>query len=386
MSAKLHSVVIPDGRLQAFSPPIMGADAFRGGPVLDGVDGIDRLSQHSYQQRIYRVRENEQYVERIHGTVAYAGPLINHFGHFVSSSIHRILPSRLLYDCNRYAFLTSLGDRHVSDFSKIPSYLAQILSFLELDGNNCLILNRNAIVENLVVVEPGASIGCASNDQYLDMLRDFSFRRLAELHCEPIRSRKILVAGRKGPGGNILGSSYVESVLERAGFWVFRPEEYPYSFQLHVYNQANVLVFIEGSAIHGASLLGRDMLDNVFILARRPSASGNFYSELVGRCKNINTAYCSTFLGTLIFDKFTHVAANHFGISLYNTESLKQFFISLGAHSFFGFDTNKYFEECEKELIEYISWSLSEVKSPCSASQINDICSRFELAKRSTIN
>lgn len=382
----LQSLSVPMGKIQAFSPPIMGPDAFRGGPIIPQEELIDYLSHYSYQQKIYRVRADEIYPNHVPGRASYGGPIINHFGHFISSAVHRIIPSRILMSCNRHVFVTTSNDKNFNTFERLPEFSRQVFDFLELNDQNTVIVNQNSIFDELCIVEQGMSIGRRPHIQYLDMLGTYSYDRLRTLNQGAIPSRKVFVCGRRGPGGNVLGVEYIEDLLERDGFWLFRPENYHYAYQAHVYNQAELLIFIEGSAIHGASLLGKNMLNEVSIISRRPSASGNFHSELSGKCRSLDVSFCPTFLGTLIFDKITQTAANHFGISVFNPESTRQFFLSKGVHSFFHFNSKDYFESAEKELVNYISWASEPQRSNFMISHLSDICAQFELLKRSKIN
>lgn len=383
---QLFTTRVNDGLLQAYSVPMMGRNAFIGGPVLDGVDGMERLRFKNYSQEIYRIRENESYSEHLAGTAAYAGPMIDHFGHFVTSCIHRIVPSRALQKSEKFLFISMVDDKRREKLSDCPKHVQQVLDYLDVKEENYVNIFSNTRVDDLVISEQGASIGRASHPHYLDLMQDFSKRQLKNRHDETIPSDRVFVAGRAGPGGTILGSAFVEQYLERAGYWIFRPERHPFSFQAYVYSKAHTIIFVEGSAIHGTSVLGTNMMADVHVLVRRPSSAGNFRSELVGRCRNLSMSFCSTFLGTLIFDKASGEALHHFGVSIYNPEALKQTLIPLGAASFFGFDSKKYYEHCESELLQYISWSITEQKSTVSTSQIADICNRLELAKKSTIN
>ena len=61
------------------------------------------------------------------------------------------------------------------------------------------------------------------------------------------------------------GEAYLEQVLERIGIGVIRPEKFSIAEQMATYRAAQTLMFAEGSALHGAQLLGRALGDVVAI-------------------------------------------------------------------------------------------------------------------------
>lgn len=385
---KLAGRRIHNAKVQVFSNPVLAPppDAFRGGPVLEGAD-LQELRQHRWGQVSDGTRPGEEYGAHIAGEVAYAGPLLHHFGHFVAEAVHRILPARHYFDAKRFLFIAARGDHDINSYDRLPQYNKDVLQFLEVDGENSVVITENAIVDDLIVAEHGAGIGSPSHPEYLDLMREYATRRLMQLHGDPLPSRKVYVCGKRKGGGIILGAAYVEALLEADGFWIFRPEDHPISFQLHVYHQAEMLIFSEGSAIHTTSLLGRDMMNKVSVLIRRPGSAGNFRRELTGRCRRLNIGFCCSFLGTSLTDSINPEPAIHLGVSLYNVQGLRHFLIAEEVESFHRFDHQQYFAACEEDLLLYMKECFAAADLlTLGTTYFAQIFARFELAKASTVN
>jgi hypothetical protein len=86
-------------------------------------------------------------------------------------------------------------------------------------------------------------------------------------------------AGLAVQGRRMAGEAALAGALERAGVTVIAPERLPLTTQLGLYLGARVIVFAEGSAIHGLQLLGR-VRAHVVVLNRRPQR--RFGVEAVG--------------------------------------------------------------------------------------------------------
>jgi hypothetical protein len=384
----LVRAVIENAKVQAYTYPILGAGprAFIGGPVLPDTADNQKLRHHRWGRVADSARSDEIYNAVVGGDVAYGGAIIHHYGHMVAEAIHRIVPARMFYGSNKFLFVSALGDRSLNEYPKFPGYIKDMLRFLEIHEDNIAVINENSTIENLMLVEQGCSIGSTTNEQYLDIMREFSDRRLCELHSETLPSKRVYVCGKKDGGGIILGETYLQSIIEQAGFWVFRPEEHPFSFQLYVYSQAEMLIFSEGSAVHTVAVLGREALGNVSLLVRRPGAAGTFRNGLIGRCKSLQTGICAAYLGTAVLDSTSGNPAVHLGVSVYNVQSLKLFFSSQGLHTFYGFDRKAYFRQCEEDLLSYMKHCLNAAWSKRGTAAFAEMLSLFELCKNNDVN
>ena len=217
-------------------------------------------------------------------------------------------------------------------------------------------------------------------------MTEFIGARLRELHNAKLPSDKVYVCGKSGPGGSILGEAYVQDLMKTAGFWLFKPQDYPFSFQLYVYTKAKHIVFSEGSAVHSTALLGRASMNDVTLIVRRPASAGMFKDNLYGHCKNIDIALVSSFLGTIVIDPTHHVPAKHLGVSLYNVEAIKHFFGSRGFWQFYGFDRDLYYAQCEEDLRLYIRHFIDQKAAFHGFAALGALLNRYELCKSSDVN
>lgn len=384
----LPHALLPNAQVQAFSAPILLPPplGFRGGPVLD--DAWRSLRHWRYGWIGDNARDGEAATARISGAVAYGGPILPHFGHMVAEGVHRIIPARHHFVAERFLFVSTLGDRAHDGFAKLPGWMRDMLGFLGVTEANCLVVNENVEVEALQLAAQGNAIGVAAPAAYLDLQRDFAVPRLAAMEPAAMPSRKVYVSrGGVEPGGNILGEAYLESLLREMGYWIFQPEKHPLPFQLQVYAAAEELVFCEGSAVHGASLLGRDMMGDVSVLIRRPNAGGIFRNALLGRCRHLSMAYCSHFLGTMVLNPGTGEVAVDRGVSVFNVETLRQHFLEKGEGLIHRFDRAAYFAACEADLMDYLRFYLQAPEWPKrGAAAIAQIFSEFEHARRGEMN
>src|SRR5437773_11401592 len=109
--ARLANRTLHDARIQAFQRPIT---YYCGGLVLSEEDSQLRHRRNNRPRDSYD--PDAQYRTRINGEFAYGGPLNQHFGHFMSETIHRVLPSKLLHSGTPCVFVTTAQERKVTSF------------------------------------------------------------------------------------------------------------------------------------------------------------------------------------------------------------------------------------------------------------------------------
>ena len=295
----------------------------------------------------------------------------------IAEFVHRIIPSRNFFGINRFLFPTNFDRQQINTFDKIPQSIISILDFFDIDEGSIVFCPENSIAESLHISEQGCVIGIASPREYLDIMREYSSDRLSRLSAESLPSEKVYVAGKTRGGGRILGESYLEKLLAHDGFWVFRPEEHDFAYQAYVYSKAKHLIFSEGSAIHGASVLGTDMIENCSVLVRRPGLSSKFYNGLVGRCKSLEMIYATTFVGTII-PTLDGGPAIHHGVSMYDVSSLKAQLRMRDIRAGFRFDDKEYFQRCEDDIFEYLAYALEDRQNrSLTLAAYTDLLNRF---------
>jgi hypothetical protein len=286
--------------------------AFTGGPVLEApqdaslrhcryglpFDHVD-LAAPRHSDRVLR------------GTWNYIGPVYPHFGHVQAEMVHRIIPSRVLFDCEQWLAITG-KDSSIHHFAELPKAYRDALAFLGIHADNLQIISQDTHVERLNVSAQGSQFGLAPNDTYLEALRDYSTQRLDEWFPDIERPKRVYVTRTGVPeGGNFLGETWLEAWLQAEGFYIFRPEDHPLSVQMDVYRKAQVLVFSEGSACHGAELLGRGMLQQVYMLGRRKDHQEIFRNVLQPRSVSYQSVVFSQPLGYCVLHPLTQEPLGH---------------------------------------------------------------------------
>lgn len=188
----------------------------------------------------------------------WCGPITAHFGHAIADFGGRLAWSSQLPDHVPLVF--SARDSAEAP----PGFLLHILSRFGVAPERVrLVVEPTRFNRLLVFPQAERLFGGRPGPSYLDLLD-----RLAG--PEPAADGTRLFVSRAGlPSGRIAGESYLEQVLEVAGFVPFRPECFGLDEQLARYRRAAHLVFSEGSAIHALQLLGR-IRARVSVIVRRP--------------------------------------------------------------------------------------------------------------------
>lgn len=88
--------------------------------------------------------------------------------------------------------------------------------------------------------------------------------------------------------GSIAGEGVVVDALRKAGVAVMDPAKEPLADQLSRYAGARLLVFAEGSALHGRQLLGRIDQD-ILVINRRPGGT-MAWAQIGPRCRQLTFA------------------------------------------------------------------------------------------------
>lgn len=196
----------------------------------------------------------------------WIGPMSDHFGHFVAEFGTRIAPSLAACPDAVLVFSARAGSPFLR-YQRTPAFFWQILDWYDVPRERVLIVVEPTEFQELLVVPQPEVVGgdqfhgdpCA---EYLAVLENRARAKLRVRRAD----RRVFVT-RSGQRARFCGESYLDEVFQRAGFEVFRPELVALEDQLRTYAEADILVFSEGSALHGAQLLGR--LPHVIVLSRR---------------------------------------------------------------------------------------------------------------------
>lgn len=346
--------VFKDIRVQAFQHSFLD---FRGGPVLP--DPAFAQFRHKRYDRPFDAFDVDARFEKfLGGEWVYLGPKYHHFGHIMSEMVHRIVPSRMLFPGERnYLLVSTSDDPSEPGFENLCPTYRDVLEFCEIDPKRLTTLNENTIVERLCMCEQGSNLGGHPTPWYLDVLREFSTRRLDQIHGSRVSPPKVYVSKSKIPhGGVILGEGYIENLLREEDFLVFHPEDFPLSLQMDVYRKSRELVFSEGSACHGTELLGREMLDRTFVLIRRMEMRDGLGSILEPRSHECHMFLDTFILGTVAVNSATGHVHTEFSVSLADIDRLVAFFRDQHLARLDKIDVGEYFDAAETDLRSYFSY------------------------------
>lgn len=222
--------------------------------------------------------------EFLPGRSLYAGFLYDHFGHVTTESIHRLWafdPS--LHD--HVVFVAMCFDRRPEMLTsvRIPGYLRDILGLFGVPVERCTIVRRPTRIAELDIPEPGSRLKVGAADWYRDILREVSKPILAAEESAPTPRRLFLGRHHILWKGTLLGERYFADVLAEFGFESLRPETRSIADQCRAMARAEMVVFVEGSAIYSTELLA-EMPGRFAMIPRRNVSS--FYTPHLGqRCR-----------------------------------------------------------------------------------------------------
>src|SRR5262249_4947602 len=121
--------------VQAFKHPLVDTKphGFHGGPVL--LDPSHEALRHTRSWRpVDYFDSGENFDLTLDGAYVYGGPSYHHFGHVMSEMVHRILPSRSVFDCRRWLFVLARGES--TSYESRQPFFRQLLEFCEISPDS----------------------------------------------------------------------------------------------------------------------------------------------------------------------------------------------------------------------------------------------------------
>lgn len=347
-------VTLSNAKVQAFRHPVLH---FVGGVVFDDPERADtRPLRHTrYWVPCDSFTGNIEYNNRLSGRFIYAGPVYNHFGHFMSEMVHRILLGKTLDPGGTLLFVNALNEPVA--FDGLPPFIRRILQFFGLSGSDIQVICEDTLVDELLVAEAGSDFGGGPKPGYTDVLANFTPSRIAELVPGAPDHRNIYVSrSRIKHGGSFLGERYIESWLESAGFCILHPEELPFEQQVGRYAGAKNVVFSEGSACHGTEVLGTAAMGGCILIGRRPSHQEIFSRVLKPRSQSFRNVVAGVDLGTAVARAGSGAPLAEYSVSLVNPPILVDVLKDAGLAPNIAFDVGLYLEEAERDLEAYLAY------------------------------
>ncbi|WP_294646190.1 hypothetical protein [uncultured Aureimonas sp.] len=187
-------VCIENAKVQAFTAPIVQHPiGYRGGPILSGAD-LEPFRHHRGNMVIDHFSSEISPTNFIPGDLIYAGPIYDHFGHFMAEMIHRILPARSLGLKHKFLFVGARGHTAHATYEGLPQHIQDILSFLGLSAEDVVIALDDVVIERLHLVPQASQHHGDPADWYLDLLDAHSNEVLDRLYGEVARPKRLYVS------------------------------------------------------------------------------------------------------------------------------------------------------------------------------------------------
>ncbi|HUE72755.1 MAG TPA: glycosyltransferase family 61 protein [Pirellulaceae bacterium] len=348
MHARLAHRVVREARIQAFKPPLL---QFRGGLVP--CYGDPKLRQRRRDKPTDSYDEIAAYPHRMGGEFVYGGPVYKNFGHFMAETVHRIVPSKLLYGAAPWIFVTVSGKHGLEPYAALPTFVRDVHDLLGIGARDLRLVGQNTIVEQLFVAEQGSELGLGPKPGYLDDLSEYVLPRLDARHRWDTRPKKVYVSRARKRGGCFLGERYLEEQLEAEGFTVVHPELLPVSVQMDHYRKAEVLIFPEGSACHGVELLGSGSLGRTYLLVRRERMVPTFERILRPRATDFATSSGHSVIGTKYEDS-NRESNTRLAVLVFDVNELVAFFRTNNIARLPTFSEEEYLSAAEADLLRYL--------------------------------
>lgn len=367
---------IKNAKLQAFRGSVL---EFNGGVVFDqGEPGQkNMLRQTRYWEPCDSFQAEKSDSFRLPGSYIYGGPIYNHFGHFMSEMVHRIVRGRNIWSGCKFLFVTAKGAPSSKDY--LPSYIKEILNFAGIADNEYDIISEDCTVEHLLVVEAGSDFGGGPKAGYLDELAAWGAGRIS---ADKDAAKRLFVSrARIKQGGFFLGETYIEQWLASAGFLAFHPEKFSFRDQLQAYLSAENIIFSEGSACHGAELLGADSIGRCLVLTRRASHQEIFSRVLQPRSKEFQSHIVGRDLGTALVRTESNTPLPEFSVSLIDPVVIRQSLEEFGCPITERFDIEAYEHAAQGDLDAYIDHYEKNPSDIITPALIEEVLAKFAAEK-----
>ena len=252
---------------------------------------------------------------------AWAGPTTFHFGHQIADFSMRLLPT--LREWQDAMFLFGTHESSIRYLQHAPQFFLDLLAWFGINHEQVHLARDPVLVSSLYVAPQAEQFGGPGpSPDYLDALDVLTLARLGE-----ITRRNTVFISRAATDRPVAGEAYLENRLRAIGITIVHPETLPLWDQLRVYASAEMVVFTEGSALHGTQLLGR-ALGDVLILNRRQGFRIG-YDSLLPRAKSVR--YVEVAAGPIVHGvNAVGRPAPWIGIGLFDEERLLEELSALG--------------------------------------------------------
>ena len=226
----------------------------------EGVSTIDHTERTIF---FNKKKKNGFTPDIITGNWMYGGILYDHFGHFLSESVHRLWYWKQCLDSvEGILFLTS-GPESVDEFA---SYYEELFELWEIDKSKIKLVTDISTVETLYLPHPGSTIGDSQPKWYEEVLENLT--NLSNYQNSTYPEKVVFSRQNFLHSGKIVGFEAIESYLTDSGYTVIYPEECSLTEQIKYIINAKEVVWEEGSNIHVLDILPRQNII-AYIFKRR---------------------------------------------------------------------------------------------------------------------
>lgn len=263
----------------------MAAHIVRGGPLWPDFDAETALRHCREGVAVDAAPLIDQTPDRrIDQPAVWGGHIDRHFGHYVAEHFSR-LPQALAERPDDLYLFTAEPRVQPDD---VPAFFWAIMDWIGLPRAQIVIITSPVIAQELRAAPRAEQLSQTPPAQdYLTLLEANAARR--GVWGAPRDTVYVTRVGyvAQGNGGHF-GESYLADCLVQLGVRLLDPAMASLTDQMRAYAGAEVLIFEEGSALHGRQLLGH-VAQDIVVINRRPGrrlAQG----VLTPRCRGLSYA------------------------------------------------------------------------------------------------
>ena len=283
--------------------------------------------------------------EIVEEPVIYAGLHEVHFGHLVAETVPR-LPQALAERPD----LPLVFSRLRTDKRPAPSTMVRsVLDWLDIPRDRLCFIDRPTVFREVHVAAQGEHLnGPRTPRAYLRLLEARVARNLGRQRPEGVAF--VTRAGLDHKQGLHAAERYLVSCLRDLGVRIIYPEALNLREQMQHYARAEVLIFSEGSAIHGRQLLGRVKQDIAVLQRRKGSEIAK--GQIAPRCRSLS--YIDSAGGALTVCNRYGVNVDYATKSFFRLEETFAFFDQIGVPLRARWDRNAYRQARDQDVLAWI--------------------------------
>jgi hypothetical protein len=198
--------------------------------------------------------------------VIFADPFSPSYGHFLTEALARLWYAKMHPDLP----IVWMAGREISEMQR---------SIIDLLGitNRQIFISRPTRFAEVIFPFPGLCIGdffLAGHADFLGVVEP----------AQIIPKKKLYITRSRLPGsrGRTQQESSIDELMEGFGFMPFAPEEHPLEAQLREVSSSEIIVGVEGSALHTPVLI-RGKLENRFVAIGRHRMGTGVFGHIAER-------------------------------------------------------------------------------------------------------